>query len=120
MRAVLDTNILIDYLNGIEAARDEIARYDAPMISVITWMEVMIGSAPEENELVRGFLNRFELKGLDQTVAERAVEVRRERRIRLPDAITQATALTENALLVTRNIKDFPPDDPGVRMPYQI
>jgi len=27
MKALFDTNILIDYLNGIEAAREEIERY---------------------------------------------------------------------------------------------
>jgi len=27
MKAVIDTNILIDYLNGVEAAREELGRY---------------------------------------------------------------------------------------------
>ena len=30
MKALLDTNILIDYLNGLEAAREEIDRYKEP------------------------------------------------------------------------------------------
>jgi len=36
VNALLDTNVLIDYLNGIEAARVEIARYQNPYISPIT------------------------------------------------------------------------------------
>jgi hypothetical protein len=30
MRSVLDTNILVDYLNGIPEAAEEIARYKDP------------------------------------------------------------------------------------------
>ena len=51
-------------------------------------------------------------------VAREAVEVRKTRRMRLPDAIIWAAARSESALLVTRNTKDFPKDDPGVRVPY--
>jgi len=33
MRALFDTNILIDYLKGIGAAKNEIARYEKPLIT---------------------------------------------------------------------------------------
>ncbi len=36
MKALLDTNILIDYLNGIDAAREEICCYKTPLNSTIT------------------------------------------------------------------------------------
>ena len=49
----------------------------------------------------------------------RAVELRRERRLRLPDAIIWATARCAGCLLVTRNTGDFPEDEPDVRVPYQ-
>jgi len=42
VNALLDTNILIDYLNRIEAARREITLYPEPCISPISWMEVMV------------------------------------------------------------------------------
>jgi len=45
---------------------------------------------------------------------------RRERKVKLPDAIILATAELEGRLLVTRNTKDFPSDDPGVRVPYTL
>ena len=38
MRAVIDTNILIDYLAGGEVARDELARHADASISAITWI----------------------------------------------------------------------------------
>ena len=50
MKALFDTNILIDYLNGIDAARQEIARYEHPSISLITWMEVLVGTTAEEEQ----------------------------------------------------------------------
>lgn len=118
MKALLDTNILIDYLNGIEAAREEIGRYDHPLISPITWMEVMIGVGADEEAAVRAFLARFTQVAINEAVAEKAVTIRRENRLRLPDAIIWASAQCENALLVSRNSKDFPPDAPGVRVPY--
>lgn len=39
MKALLDTNILIDYLNAVDAAKQEIALYDRPLISPITWID---------------------------------------------------------------------------------
>jgi len=120
VNALFDTNILIDYLNGISAARDEIRRYERPMISLITWMEVLAGTHAEQSMLVRGFLRRFECVGINADIAERAVDVRRTYRLKLPDAIIRATALEHSALLVTRNTKDFPDDQPGIRVPYVV
>jgi predicted nucleic acid-binding protein len=120
MKALLDTNILIDYLNGIDAAREEISRYETPLISTITWMEIMVGVNEDEQQAIRSFLSRFTQVNLDTEVAEIAVAIRREYKMRLPDAIIWASAKRESALLVSRNIKDFPADLPGVRAPYRI
>jgi len=120
MKALLDTNILIDYLNGIDAAREEICRYEKPLISTITWMEVMVGVNDDEHQVIRSFLSRFTQVNIDAEVAEIAVSIRRKFRMRLPDAIIWASAKRENALLVSRNTKDFPVDSPGVRAPYQL
>jgi len=120
VKALLDTNILIDYLNGIEAAQEEIWRYETPLISTITWMEVMVGVNEGEQQTVRSFLSRFSQIDIDAKVAEIAVSIRREFKIRLPDAIIWASARRENALLVSRNTKDFPVDSPEVRVPYEL
>lgn len=120
MRALFDTNILLDHLNGIAAARDEIARYDAPAISVVTWMEVMEGAAPAVEAATSRFLDGFTLVPVDARVAGRAAAIRRATGLRLPDAIIWASAAAHDMLLVTRNTKDFPRDDPGVRIPYAV
>ncbi|MGM0593559.1 MAG: type II toxin-antitoxin system VapC family toxin [Pseudomonadota bacterium] len=120
MKALLDTNILIDYLNGVEAARDELERFDTVLISTITWMEVMVGADEDEAATIKAFLARFIQLPLTTDIAERAVTIRRRTRMRLPDAIIWASAKSQSALLVSRNSKDFPPDEPGIRMPYSV
>ncbi|KWB79833.1 type II toxin-antitoxin system VapC family toxin [Burkholderia ubonensis] len=120
VNALFDTNILIDYLNGVEAAKTELARYPAPAISTITWMEVLVGATPADDAPIRAWLATFEVVDLDSTIADRAVAIRKARRIRLPDAIVWASAQVRGLLLVSRNSKDFPAEEPGVRVPYVI
>lgn len=82
-------------------------------------MEVLVGArADEEAAGLRSFLARFERLPIDDAVSEVAVKIRRRQRIRLPDAIIWATAQVAQTILVTRNTRDFPADDPGVRVPY--
>jgi predicted nucleic acid-binding protein len=120
VKALFDTNILIDFLRGIPAARDELNRYDDKAISVVTWMEVMVGTPMAAERGTRAFLDGFALVALDNKVAERAVTLRRKHRLKLPGAIVLASAQTQSMLLVTRDIKGVPVDDPGVRIPYRI
>ncbi len=121
MKALFDTNILIDYLNGVEAAKTEMDRPADRLVSIITWMEVLAGARDDEQEdVIEMFLRDFRIVEVTRRVARAVVEIRRARRIRLPDAIVWASARAESALLVTRNTKDFPKDDPGLRVPYVI
>ena len=86
VKALLDTNILIDYLRGIPAARNEMNLYTAKAISIVTWMEVMIGAPATAERATRDFLDSFPLVELDQVVAARAVELQGWRRsLRLAD-----------------------------------
>ena len=68
----------------------------------------------------RSFLSDFMVVAVDEPIAERAVSLRRDHRIKLPDAVIWATAQVHALLLVTRNTKDFPLGDPGVRAPYRL
>jgi predicted nucleic acid-binding protein len=119
MKALFDTNILVDYLKGIEAARQEIERHSQRLVSIVTWMEVLAGGRDEaETDVLDMFLRDFRVVDLTRKVAREAAEIRHVQRVRLPDAIIWATARSESALLITRNTKDFPADAPGVRVPY--
>jgi predicted nucleic acid-binding protein len=118
---VFDTNILIDYLLGKEPAKEELARYHEARISVVTWIEVMVGARDvnEENQL-RQFLARFEPIVLDASVAETAAMLRSCYRLRIPDAVIWASAKLRDTILITRNTKDFPAGEPDIRFPYVL
>ena len=119
MKALFDTNILIDYLNGIDAARRELDLHSHRLVSLVTWMEVLAGArTAEEEDVIDMFLRDFQVVDVTRRVAREAVSLKRRRRIRLPDALIWASAQVESALLVTRNTKDFPASEPGVRIPY--
>ncbi|TXT37987.1 MAG: PilT protein domain-containing protein [Comamonadaceae bacterium] len=118
--ALFDTNILIDYLNGIAQAKAELQRYSDRAISVITWMEVMVGTCPDTLVGTKALLSGFVLLPIDDRVAERAVFIRQTKRVKLPDAMVWATAQVNSRLLVTRNFKDMAEDEPGVRIPYKL
>ncbi|MGA3069896.1 MAG: type II toxin-antitoxin system VapC family toxin [Terracidiphilus sp.] len=119
-KVLFDTNILIDHLSGVDRAGAELRRYQDRAISIITWMEVMAGSNSEDESRIRAFLSAFRCLPVTTEVAERSFAVRRQRKLNLPDAIILATAETADRLLITRNTRDFPADDPGIRVPYQL
>jgi len=120
VKALLDSNILIDQLLGIKDAAIEIARYEDAAISIVSWIELLVGATPANIDGVRAFLADYHMVALDNVVAEEAAALRRTHRMKLPDAIVWASARTEGRLLVTRNTKDFPASDPGVRHPYIV
>ena len=118
--ALFDTSILIDQLNAAPQARLEIARFESRAVSIITWMEVMVGATADLVDPTRRFLEGLTVIALDDEIASRAVALRRAHRIKLPDAVIWATAQITGRLLVTRNSKDFPTGDPGIREPYAL
>lgn len=120
VKALFDTNILIDYLNAVPAARNEIARYSDAAISAVSWIEVMVGTTASNEVATRRFLGGFHLVSLDEVVSERAVLLRRKHRIKLPDAITWASAQIASRLFVTRDEKDFSKTEPSIRIPYTL
>ena len=124
MRPVIfDTCILIDYLNGVLPAADTLKEYSGnSAISVITWMEVMVGAFrldQKQQHITRRFLARFPMLPVNEAVAELAAAIRARLGIKLPDAIIDATAQVWNRLLLTRNVKDFK-NTPGVIVPYTV
>jgi predicted nucleic acid-binding protein len=121
MKAVIDSDILIDYLQGINAAKAELARYRRPLYSVIALMELLCGAQNDNERAAAGnLLGVMERVEISEAIARRAVEVRKHHRLKLPDAIVLASAEEENCLLVTRNTKGFPRNHPHIRFPYTV
>jgi predicted nucleic acid-binding protein len=116
-----DSNILIDALNGQPVAHAEIARVDRPWISRLTWIEVLSKERGGTLREIERFLGGFSIDEVDARIAAHAAAMRRERpSLKLPDAVIHATAQINNRILVTRNIKDFPAEMPGIRVPRYL
>lgn len=106
---IIDTNILIAYLNGeeevIRIVTDWQEKGRTLAISSITFAEVL--SFPklttEEIKIIKDFLSLFFSIPLDNELAEISAMTKRRYNLELPDAIIAATALKYNSLLVTRD-----------------
>jgi len=121
MKAVIDSDVLIDYLRGVPQAKREIDRYNQPLYSIISWMEVMCGADTEDEKRDAEVLFRSLARvDLTSAIARLAVHERTTSGLKLPDAVILATADCEGCILVTRNTKDFHAGDPRVRFPYSL
>ena len=113
-----DSNIVIDWLNDSQAATSELERYPRHRISRIVWTEILAGEPLESRDTVQRLIAPFEVVELDARIALAAADIRYRMRIKLLDAYIFATAQVNGSILVTRNIKDFPAQMPGIRLPY--
>ena len=119
--ALFDTNILIDLFSGRVEAKQALEAYPPQnAISLISWIEVMVGAKKYHQEHRTCIaLSAFNIIGVSQDIAERSVNLRQEYGMKLPDAIILATAQMHRYELVTRNTKDFA-RIPGVTTPYHL
>ena len=120
MRLLLDTNVLIDVLKGETTARDWLEEQQQPAISVITWIEVLVGCRTAESQTVEAWLDSFERLPLDRDVARGSVQARQRHGLKVPDAIILASASCHGLTLATRNSKDFPLSLGDVLHPYSL
>lgn len=118
-RVLVDTNILIDQLAGLEAARTELRRYEDRAISVISRIELFVGLREGETDRGENLMANFVQIELTPGIVEEAVKVRRTTKLKLADAILLATARVENRVLLTRNTRDFK-EGKFVRIPYRL
>ncbi len=118
MKPFFDTNILIDWLNDVPQAKNELARYPACSISRVVWTEILAGEPIETRGYVQSLIEPFEVVEIDRRIATAAAGIRYRSRMKLMDAYILATAQVNGAILITRNIKDFPAEMPGIRVPY--
>jgi len=117
--ALLDSNILI-YLSKNELPFPILDQFEALSISVISYMEVLgyrFNNSKEEN-FVKELVSMFNVRFVDQEIAENVIDIRKQYRIKLPDAIIAATANTDDLCLVTRNVEDFKNIDVRILNPF--
>lgn len=101
---VLDTNAVLYFLAGRLAEPLPEADF---YVSVITEIELL--SYPllkmEDEAEIRSFLNDVTIIDLTETIKQSAIALRRQYRLKLPDALIVATAHDLSAELFTNDIK---------------
>lgn len=114
MRWLLDTNVVIDAFAGRADAVKAITsgrKRDLEWIgySAVTRLEVLgfPGLTPADELGLRNLLGQLSEAPIDAGVIERAIEIRKSLRVKIPDALIAATALIYDATLLTRNATDF-------------
>lgn len=115
---LLDTGIIIRYLRKIRQAADlldyleEIGQIS---VSAITYMEILVGSQPNEEEATMLFFDRVSPVTVGQEIAYKAASLVRnyppafgtDNPRGFPDAIIAATAWERGSALVTLNTRHF-------------
>lgn len=117
---LLDTNILIDVLRGEPPALAWLEQQERPHISVISWIEVLVGCREGESGRVEAWLDTFPRLPLNDAIALDTARLRKRHGLKIPDAILLATARCADFSLATRNSRDFPLAMGGVVHPYGL
>ncbi len=106
-KLLLDTNVALYLLRGDHSAADALDGQEV-FISFITRMELLSkpGMTKAETKQVEAFLNEWPMVELDRSIMDQAILLRREFRLKIPDAIIAATALFLNVPLLTAD-SDF-------------
>ncbi len=93
-RVVIDTNILLYILAGDEKAHGLVKGRDV-VLSAMVRMEAMVyhGAVPGHLDMVQRFIDRCALEEIHRGIQDRAVAIRTDHKLKLPDAIIAATAV---------------------------
>jgi len=109
---LIDNNVISNYFfdvfseKGMDFLTDIINKI--PNISVITEIEALSwrNSDVVKENIVRSFVEDSNIIALSPKVVEKCIEIRRNRKIKTPDAIIAATAIVHNLTLLTSD-SDF-------------
>ncbi|HTK21149.1 MAG TPA: type II toxin-antitoxin system VapC family toxin [Mucilaginibacter sp.] len=114
LKYLWDTNTVIYYLQNQfsvsgEKFIDNVVDNSQPVISVITEIELLCWKTATEYdlELLQKFISNSVIYELGQDIKLKTIEIRKQSRLKLPDAIIAATALVNGLILISRNTSDF-------------
>ena len=100
-KIILDTNVLLLYLQGNIEIKFDISEIG---ISVITKIEYLVNPALGANDLylfeeLEDQINIFFLSKKEEPILKETIKIRKKYKLKLPDAIIAATAIVNNATL---------------------
>ncbi|MHB8260356.1 MAG: type II toxin-antitoxin system VapC family toxin [Bacteroidia bacterium] len=110
---IIDTCAVIKYLNELlpkEALSfiDNIVDEDSK-VSFITKIELLVWNPPNPDDvnIRKEFLAGSEIYNINDEIIDRAINIRKETNIKLPDAVIAATAMVYDFILLSDNDTDF-------------
>lgn len=115
--ALVDTDVLIDYLRGVPQAVEVVLSIDTLAVSVVTVAELYAGlksgkSGAKEKADIAKLLAQCEVLPVDAAIARDAGLLKKQffasHAVELPDALIAATALLHQLPLLTLNVKHYP------------
>ena len=106
-RYLIDNNVISNYFsegfssNGMRFIADIID--STPYISVITEIEALSWVNPDKakEKIVHEFVQDSNVIMLSPAIVTKCVAIRRNRKIKTPDAIVAATAISQGMILIT-------------------
>jgi len=112
MRWVIDSNVWIEGVAGVPDAAKALVLaggIDWCGFSAMSRLEVLgfPNLTPEDEQRFQTLLAQFHEIPVSETIIDKAIQLRRQVRIKAPDAIIAASALVEQADRITRNVADF-------------
>ena len=114
LKYLWDTNIVIYYFNKhfpITGERfiDDLLIANKPSISIITEIELLCWRSSSANDLVilKKFVEDALVYELNNDIKLKTIEIRRDFKLKLPDAIIAASAIIGDHILISRNLSDF-------------
>jgi predicted nucleic acid-binding protein len=106
-RFVLDSTVAIDLLNGLPSSKPIKAKLKNAKVyvSVITRIEMLSfpNSTPEMENRIKYFLKSVKVVSFNKKVEQNTILLRRSKKLKIPDSIIAATALTLQAAIISRD-----------------
>ena len=121
MKYLIDSNIIIYYLNGEKIVQDFLEKNKSvSALSLISYYEILNFNFNKEEELIiRKFLDSFQIISISSNIIDKALENRQDKKIKMADNFILATSQLFGLTLVTRNTKDFNTFDIQIYNPFE-
>ena len=109
---LIDTNVISDYFSASLPAKGllfmDFIIDDIPNLSIISQIELLCWKTDTAKEQqVKDFIADSVIFNITPNIIAHCVDIRRNKKIKTPDAIIAATAIAHSRTLVTNNEKDF-------------
>ncbi len=101
---LLDTNIVLYFLGGKLVNPLQSANYSVSVITEIELLSYPTIVSDEEKRII-SFLNQIAIVGIDTNIKNLTISLRKQYKLKLPDAIIVATAQFLGATLLTNDIR---------------